>query len=216
MRIIPSILEKNWLEAERKIGVIKDLVTWIQIDVVDGFFLPEKTFELELVKKVFEENGSNLLDIHLMVKEPIKWINKCEFVGASRIIGQVEMMSDREEFVKRVKEAGTEAGLAFDVETKVEDIPEETDMVLLMGRKAGFGVRSFEEKVWEKIEILNSLKGPMAVQDDREGGFEIGVDGGVNLEKIKRLKETGVGLAYCGRAIFEEGKVEDNLKNLQR
>ena len=210
MRIIPTILEKSWLGAERKIKMVKDLVKWIQIDVIDGIFIFEKTFELELLKGVLEENDKNLVDIHLMVKEPIKWINKCEFVGASRITGQVEMMTDREEFVKRIKDEGMEAGLAFDVETKVEDIPEETDTVLLMGRKTGFGVMPFEEKVWKKIKILRQA------QNDRERGFEIGVDGGVNMDNIERLKEEGVDLAYCGGAIFGGGKIEDNLAKLKR
>ncbi len=184
--------------------MVKDLVKWIQIDVIDGIFVFEKTFELELLKGILEENEKNLLDIHLMVKEPIKWINKCEFVGASRIIGQVEMMTDREEFVKRVKDMGIEVGLAFDINTKIKNIPEETDMVLLMGRKVGFEVMPFEEKVWERIKKI------------REQKFEIGVDGGVNISNIERLKKEGVDLAYCGGAIFGEGKIEDNLKNLQR
>ena len=197
-------MEKSWLRAERKIRMVKDLVKWIQIDVIDGIFVFEKTFELELLKGILEENEKNLLDIHLMVKEPIKWINKCEFVGASRIIGQVEMMTDREEFVKRVKDMGIEVGLAFDINTKIKNIPEETDMVLLMGRKVGFEVMPFEEKVWERIKKI------------REQKFEIGVDGGVNISNIERLKKEGVDLAYCGGAIFGEGKIEDNLKNLQR
>ena len=203
MKVIPTILEKNWSEAERKIEIVKDRVTWIQIDVIDGEFLPGKTFELELVKKVFEESG-NLLDIHLMVKEPINWINKCEFAGASRIIGQVEMMTDREEFVKTVKDLGMEAGLAFDIETEIGEIPEETDVVLIMGRKAGFEGGEFKKEVWEKIKKT------------KEGGWQVGVDGGVDSDNIERLKETGVAMVYCGGAIFSEGKIEDNLKELQR
>jgi len=84
MRIIPTILEKDWPEAERKIKMTKTLTKWIHIDVVDGVFTLGKSFELELLKGIWEENDNNLLDIHLMVKEPIKWINKCDFVGASR------------------------------------------------------------------------------------------------------------------------------------
>jgi ribulose-phosphate 3-epimerase len=203
MRIIPSVLEKNWQEAERKIRMIKELVTWIQIDVVDGEFSFGKTFELELVKSIFEESENNLLDIHLMVKEPIKWINKCDFAGASRIIGQVEMMSDREEFVRIVKDLGMEAGLAFDVETEVNNIPKETDVVLLMGRKTGFGVMPLEEKVWKKIKKIKEEK------------FEIGVDGGVTASNIRKIKEAGVDLVYCGGAVFGGGKIEDNLTKLQ-
>ncbi len=151
MQLIPAILEKDFSLAEEKIRLIKDKSLWIQIDVIDGYFLPGKSFELELLNKIEKEIQSNLLDIHLMVKEPIKWIEKCNFVGASRIIGQVEMMSDKKKFVEEIKNMGLEAGLAIDIETEIEEIPKETDLILLMGRKSGFVVADFEEKIYKKI-----------------------------------------------------------------
>lgn len=198
MIVIPTILEKDFSLAEAKIRVIKDKSKWIQIDVIDGYFSEGKSFELELLNKIETEIQNNLLDIHLMVKEPIKWIEKCNFVGANRIIGQVEMMSDRQKFIEEVKNTGLEAGLAIDTETEIEEIPKETDLVLLMGRKSGFKMTEFEEKVYKKIEKLVELR------KNEEMNFEIGVDGGINEEIIKKIKKIGASIAYCGGAIFND------------
>ena len=207
MIVIPTILEKDFALAEVKIRLIKDRSRWIQIDVIDGNFTDGKSFELELLNKMEKEIQNNLLDIHLMVKEPIKWIEKCNFVGASRIIGQVEKMSDSLKFVEEIKNMGLEAGLAFDVETEIGNIAKETDLVLLMGRKSGFEVAEFEEKIYKKIEKLVKLK------NDKKMDFKIGVDGGINQKNIKKLKDIGVEISYCGGAIFN-GNVNDNFDKL--
>lgn len=207
MIVIPTILEKDFALAEIKIKLIKDKSRWMQIDVIDGFFSGGKSFELELLNKVGKEIQNNLLDIHLMVKEPIKWIEKCNFVGANRIIGQVEKMSNRQKFVEEVKNMGLEAGLAFDTETEIEEIPKETDLVLLMGRKSGFMMAKFDEKIYEKIKKLVKLK------ENKKMDFEIGIDGGIDEEIIKKLKIAEVDIVYCGGAIFN-GVVSDNLEKL--
>ena len=210
MKIVPTILEKNFSEAERKIRLVMDLVSWIQIDVIDGMFCPGKTFELELISRVDFNIENKLLDIHLMVKGPIKWVNKCNFVGAARVTGQVEMMTSRNEFVKTVKDANMEAGLAIDIDTEIGEIPAETDTVLLLGRKAGFGGEEIDKRIWKKIEILKQA------QKDRISAFQIGIDGGVTKKNVGRLRQVGVEVAYCGGAIFGKGGVDNNLKNLQQ
>ncbi len=203
MKIIPTILEKSFEEAERKIEVIKDEVSWIQVDVVDGVFSFGKTFELELLGKLEFETKELLWDIHLMVKKPVKWVSKCNFVRGARVIGQVEMMSDRDEFIKTVKDKNMEAGLAFDIDTKIGEIPDETDVVLLMARKAGFERGSLDERIWKKI------------QEAKEKGLTVGVDGGVTGDNIEKMKEAGVDVVYCGGAIYSEGNPRENLKSLK-
>ena len=165
MQIIPTTgLQTDFRKMEKRVKEVMEFSRWIQIDVSDTKFTSGKTFELELLKKTDLNIDSLLWDIHLMVNNPESWMEKCMFVGASRIIGQVEMMYDREKFVKRIKDEGLEVGLAFDVETDVDNIPEETDVVLLMGRKAGFGYFDFEMKVLEKIKKAKNLV------DKRGGG----------------------------------------------
>ena len=119
-----------------------------------------------------------------MVKNPINWINKCIFAGASRIVGQVEMMEDREMFVKLIKDEGLEAGLAFDIETEIDNIPQETDIILLMGRKAGFGIYPFNDRVLNKID------------EAKKYGKMVAVDGGVNTDNIRLLEKAGVDIVY--------------------
>lgn len=189
VKIIPTVLEKNIFEAEKRVSQVKNRSKWIQIDVIDGIFLPEKSMELELVSRL--DGVENILwDIHLMVKEPVNWLEKCIFIGATRVTGQVEMMSDREEFVKQVKDAGMEAGLAFDIKSDVDDIPEETDVVLLMGRKAGFGWKEMDNNIYQKLKIAKEMK--------KERDYLIGVDGGVTVDNIDKLGEAGVDIVYSG------------------
>jgi ribulose-phosphate 3-epimerase len=207
MQIIPTVLEKNFTDAETKILLVKDLVKRIQVDVIDGTFNFGKTFELELINRI-DGTESILWETHLMVKEPINWIEKSIHINATRIIGQVEMMSSKEDFITRVKDAGLEAGLAFDIETKIDGIPEETDVVLLLGRKSGFeSLPMDEDNVYKKIEQL------VRIRNENNLKFLIGVDGGVNKGNIKKLEDAGVEIAYCGGAVFN-GKVENNLKEL--
>lgn len=192
MKIIPTTgLQTRFDDAEETIVKVKDTSKWIQIDVADNIFTPTKTFELELIKKLSFKADDILWDVHLMVKDPINWIEKCIFIGASRIIGQVEMMSDRDEFIKAVKDAGLESGLAFDVETGVADIPDETDEILIMGRRSGIEKRDLDENIYEKIMLAKK--------------FEkiIGIDGGVNLEYIDKLEEAGADIVYSETNYFD-------------
>jgi len=192
MIIIPTTgLKKDFFEAEKRIAEVKDSSRWIQVDVCDNVFAPGKTFELELINKLDFKTDDILWDVHLMVKEPIDWIEKCLFIGANRIIGQVEKMSDRELFVRAVKDEGLEVGLAFDIETSVKNIPEETDEILLMGRKAGFGEYPLEEKIYKKIKNAKSLNKTVAV------------DGGANIGNIEKLKKMGVDIVYSEISYFD-------------
>lgn len=186
MQLIPTILEKEFKEAEKRLELIGQNSKWVSVDVIDGEFGKGKSFELELLKNI--EN--RLWDIHLMVKEPIKWVEKCMYIGASRIIGQVEMMSDRKAFVNKIKNEGMEAGLGIDIESEIGEIPEETDIILLMGRKAGFGNFELDERIWKKIEKAKKMKQKVAI------------DGGVSVENTEKIKSYGVDIIYSGGDYF--------------
>lgn len=207
MQVIPTILEKNFAQAEKNILAVKDFFKWIQIDVIDGYFSFGKTFELELISKIsLVENI--LWDVHLMVKEPKNWIKKCDYISASRITGQIEMMSDTDYFIKTIKDMGIEAGLAYDIETEIGDIPDEVDAVLLLGRQSGFKSQPFNNIIFEKIKKL------IQIRQEKSLNFKIGVDGGVNEKNISQLKNGGVEIAYCGGAIFN-GIVENNIRKIK-
>lgn len=206
MQIAPTILEKDFNVGREKILKVNGLVTWVQLDVIDGQFTGGKTFELELVNSI--DGVENILwETHLMVKDPIKWVEKSIFVNTSRIIGHVEMMPNRENFIKRVKDEGVEAGLAFDVDTEIENIPQETDLILLMSRKVGFGDFPFDQRIYERI------KKAVEIREKIGSNFVIGIDGGVNETNIEKLEMAGAEIGYCGSAVFN-GNVKDNLERL--
>ena len=190
MIVVPTIFSKDFGAILPRIEKVRDLSRWIQVDVTDGLYTPGKTFELELLNKV-ERAGSFLWDVHLMVKEPERWIEKCIFVGASRVIGQVEMMKDSELFVNNLKEEGLEAGLGFDIETELTKVPEETNLVLLMARKAGFEERPIDETIFDKVKKAKDM------------GLVVAVDGGIDVDNYSLFEKAGADIVYCGSHYFE-------------
>jgi ribulose-phosphate 3-epimerase len=185
MQIIPTIgLKKQYSEAEEAIRQLRNYSSWIQIDVCDSVFAPGKTFELELLNRLDFETKNNLWDVHLMVKEPINWVNKCIEVGASRIIGQVEIMSDREKFLEKVKSEAAEAGLSYDINTEIDAIEGDWDIIQVMGRQAGFGYFEFEKKVLDKIKKIKDM------------GYMVGVDGGADVDNIEMIEKAGADIVY--------------------
>lgn len=192
MQIIPTTNpQTNYLEVEKRLEKIKDLSAWIQIDVTDGILVSPPTFPLELLKKPAINLDKNIFDVHLMVKNPINWINKCLFIEATRIIGQVEMMEDREKFITAVKDNGCESGLAFNVDTPIDDIPAETDLILIMGRKMGFEPAPFDENIYQRIK------------ESKKFGKLIAIDGGVTINNLPLLIDSGVDIIYSYHNYFD-------------
>ena len=192
MQIIPTTNPQvDFLDVEKRLEHIKDLSAWIQIDVTDGVLVSPPTFPLEILSKSKINLDKNIFDIHLMVKNPINWINKCLFVEATRITGQVELMDDREKFVTTVKDHGCEAGLSFDVDTPIDNIPAETDLILIMGRKMGFAPAILDDKIYEKIKQAKSF------------GKLVALDGGASLENFEKLKASGLDIIYSYQNYFD-------------
>lgn len=192
MQIIPTTNpQTNYLEVEKRLEKIKDLSAWIQIDVTDGILVKPPTFPLELLKKPAINLDKNIFDIHLMVKNPINWINKCLFIESTRITAQVEMMDDREKFVTLVKDSGCEAGLSFDVDTSIDNIPAETDVIQIMGRKMGFEPAPLDDKIYDKIKLAKSF------------GKLVALDGGASLENLDKLQAAGLDILYSYHNYFD-------------
>lgn len=189
MEIIPTTNpQSNFSLVENRLSQIKNLSTWIQFDVADGVLVRPPTFSLELLNNTDIKLENNLFDIHLMVKEPINWLNKCLAVQASRVIGQVEMMSDREAFITTAKNNGLEVGLAFDSDTSLDlDIPSETDLILLMGRHFGYEPLSLDEKIYDRIKFY------------KDKNFKVAIDGGVTPNNFSTIKNSGVDIIYLGQ-----------------
>ena len=205
--IIPAILTNNPEELREMLLLCEEVkVGCVQIDIIDGVFADNKTVDPAVIQDI---DTSLFLDFHLMVKEPVNWVEKCILAGANRIIGQIEMMSSQVDFVAKVTEAGAKVGLAIDIETSVSELDPvvltNLDVVLVMSVAAGFGGQKFDERVLDKIEKLDEIrsrdKTPYAICDD----------GGITFENIDDARIAGVDEVSIGRRLFK-GDLAVNIK----
>ena len=180
MEIIPAILEEDFSEIEKKLKTYSNLSKTVHIDFIDGVFAENKTF-LTPAPFLSFANIFNL-EAHLMVSEPIKYLDPLAGVGFKRFLGHIEKMADQEEFVAKGQLLG-EVGLALDIDTKVSSITvpfEDLDEIFLMSIKAGASGREFDPRVVEKIEEIS-----------QKTFIPVAVDGGINSDTIRLVAAAG-------------------------
>lgn len=191
--VVPTILTKDPVDLETKIKSLEGLVDRVQIDIIDGVFLPENTVLIETLGSI---ETRLKYDIHLMVNKPEEWINRCIQVMADRVIGQVEMMGKIEGFIEEGARAGLQVGLGIDVKTLVSKIAPETyemlDLVLIMTRKAGFEEGEFRPEALQKVREIRK----------NYPYLDIYVDGGIKENNIKECLKAGANYLAVGGVIW--------------
>jgi len=183
--IIPAILEKNWEEIEKKLIICRDFAKEVHIDFIDGKFAPNTSFlEFPPFKKyayLFD------LEAHLMVDEPVKYLDELSKAGFKKFVGHVEKMADQVAFIAQGETLGA-VGLALDLSTPVSEIKvpfEDLDQILLMSVPAGKSGQEFDNSIIEKIKALRA-----------KYLGEVEIDGGINDKTIKLAKDAGAS-AFC-------------------
>ncbi len=210
LEVIPAILSNNIEEVRALLELCEPSVNRVQIDIIDGIFAKNKTISPE---SLAPQETQLLIDYHLMVIDPSKWIEKCIKGHADRVIGQIEKMDDQVAFVDLVHESGAKAGLALDLETPVASLSEKAlmlvDIVVVLSVQAGFGGQSFHEESLSKIEELNELR-------DKIGAtFTICDDGGISLDTIALTSAHGVDSVAVGKRLFH-GNLEENIDHFKK
>ncbi len=209
VEIIPAVLTDSPSEALELIRRCDGVTGRVQIDIIDGVFADNKTIDPAVLTSLDVSLG---YDFHLMVKEPINWIEKCALASAERIIGQIEMMNSQEEFVDKVQSKNLRVGLAVDLETPVakiqKDILNIIDVVLVMSVKAGFGGQKFNTSVLSKIKELDLIR------TEQRSAFRICVDGGETEEVIDDTYYEGADEVVIGRRLFN-GDLESNIRRMK-
>jgi len=207
LEIIPSpgTENKNWSEIEHKIDLVRNLTKTIHIDVVDGIYAPNTTFsEASAFKNITKDFK---FEIHLMVDDPIKHLQKWADAGFYRFIGQIEKMSDQAEFVAAAELYG-EVALALDKQSSPEDIKvplDDLDGLLVMTIQAGFSGQKFEEALLEKVKKLRE-----------KTELPIEVDGGINDKTILKAADAGANRFVATSFIFNSESPEKQFKILQK
>ncbi len=204
--IIPAILTADFSDYIKKLNSLEGISNRVQVDIIDGKFANNQTISLESLKN---EPTDLRMDLHLMVKEPEEWVNRALEALPDRVIGQVEMMYEPMKFITEASEGGLEVGIALDLETPVESVPEEiyhmVDVVLLLAVKAGFSGQPFDKKVLEKIKKVKEIVGDLV---------GIGIDGGLNEETIPLCQKAGANIFYVTSSLWQAENLEERYNQL--
>lgn len=207
VKIAPSVLSADFTKLKEDIESIENIhADWIHYDVMDGHFVDNISFGYSILNDLSKITDL-FLDVHLMISDPLRYVDRFIDAHASLITFHYETMNNENEIrelIKHIKDKNVLVGISIKPSTPVESIKkylDDVDLVLVMSVEPGFGGQSFIESSVEKIRELNQYK------DYHH--FLIEVDGGINDYTGKLCKDNGADVLVAGSYIF---KAEDRKK----
>lgn len=213
--VAPSLLSANFLNLERDVAMLNDSqADWFHLDVMDGLFVPNISFGFPIIQKIRGATGK-ILDVHLMIVEPERYLERFKKAGADIISIHVEACSKPLDAFQAIRKLNAKAGIVINPETPVsvlEPLLDFVDMVLIMSVHPGFGGQSFIPDTIGKIIAVRKML------QDRENKVLIEVDGGVDLQNAGLFIDSGADILVAGNTIFasaDPGQTISQLKNIR-
>ncbi|MCK4856562.1 MAG: ribulose-phosphate 3-epimerase [candidate division Zixibacteria bacterium] len=211
-KVAPSLLAADFMHlAEQIIELEKAGCDLLHLDIMDGHFVPNLSFGPFIVKQINAITDLPL-DVHLMIANPEKYIDRYLDAGADYLTVHGEVIGADPTLLKQIKSAGAKAGLSLNPDADIMDYRDlfvHLDLFLVMSVYAGFGGQKFIENVLEQVRKAVSFRDEMGLD------FKISIDGGINLKTAALARQAGVDILVAGTALFSAADIGHFIRELR-
>ena len=210
--VAPSLLAADFTRLAEEVRMVNESeADWLHLDVMDGRFVPNISFGPMVVEAV-NKLSAKPLDVHLMIREPERYVEQFREAGADVITVHYEACTHLHRVVQQIRETGATPGVSINPHNSVsllEDILEEVGLVLLMSVNPGFGGQKF---IYNTLLKIQRLRDRLTV---RNLPARIEVDGGIGLHNAEKILQAGADVLVAGSAIFKADDPKDAIRRFK-
>lgn len=211
IKISPSLLAADFSKLSEEVEKIENDADMLHLDVMDGVFVPNISFGAGIISALRKKSALTF-DVHLMITNPMRYIDDFVKAGADIITIHYESCSNQAEVLKKIKNSGCRASISIKPATPafvLEPLLEYVDMVLVMTVEPGFGGQSFIEETMESVSAVRKMI-------DKSGhSIDVQVDGGISASTIRKAYDAGANVFVAGSSVFKSDDPSKAIKTLR-